>query len=90
MDNEKPAAPPPVEALDAEGEGFEGQDAETLIAEALAPASAHMTPHLAADDARAIAPVCRGRGARASHRRQDCRQDRVGRRGRERRAARLA
>ena len=48
MDNEKPAAPPPVEALDAKGEGFEGKDAETLIAEALAPASAHMTPHLAA------------------------------------------
>ena len=47
MDSEKPAAPP-VEALDAEGDGFEGKDAETLIAEALAPASAHMTPHLAA------------------------------------------
>jgi MoxR-like ATPase len=50
MDSEKPAtpvAPPPVEALDNEGVGFEGRDAETLIAEALAPASAHMTPHLA-------------------------------------------
>ena len=55
MDNETPAtldapAAPPVEALDNEGEGFEGfegKDAEALIAEALAPASAHMTPHLA-------------------------------------------
>jgi cobaltochelatase CobS len=51
MDSETPATPaapppPPVEALDAV-EGFEGRDAETLIAEALAPASAHMTPHLA-------------------------------------------
>lgn len=46
--SETPAAPPPAEALDNEGEGFEGKDAETLIAEALAPASAHMTPHLAA------------------------------------------
>jgi len=47
MDNEKPVTPPPVEAPDNENEGFEGRDAETLIAEALAPASAHMTPHLA-------------------------------------------
>ena len=52
MDSEKPTTPatPPVDAvetLDNEGEGFEGKDAETLIAEALAPASAHMTPHLA-------------------------------------------
>jgi MoxR-like ATPase len=52
MDNEPatPVTPPTVEAPDAanvEGENFEGRDAETLIAEALAPASAHMTPHLA-------------------------------------------
>ena len=40
-----PAAPervnPPFDALEA----VEGTDADTLIAEALAPASAHMTPH---------------------------------------------
>jgi MoxR-like ATPase len=44
MDNETPETPPAVES---ENEGFEGSDPETLIAEALAPASAHMTPHLA-------------------------------------------
>ena len=50
----EPAAPPVIETNannegegEGEGEGFEGRDAETLIAEALAPASAHMTPHLA-------------------------------------------
>jgi hypothetical protein len=47
MDSEEPATPPTVETPMNEGEGFEGRDAETLIAEALAPASAHMTPHLA-------------------------------------------
>lgn len=53
MDREKSSAPPPV-APDAaqvetieESEGFEGRDADALIAEALAPASPHMTPHLA-------------------------------------------
>ena len=48
MDKE-PATPPVIETNtnEGEGEGFEGRDAETLIAEALAPASAHMTPHLA-------------------------------------------
>ena len=33
--------------LDHANAGFEGADAETIIAELLAPASAHMTPHLA-------------------------------------------
>lgn len=47
MDSEKPAAPPVVETSD-NVETFEGKDADTLIAEILAPASAHMTPHLAA------------------------------------------
>jgi hypothetical protein len=51
MDNEAretPVTPPTVETPETnEGESFEGRDAETLIAEALAPASAHMTPHLA-------------------------------------------
>jgi MoxR-like ATPase len=50
MDSKTPMAPPTVEALDNGAdnvEGFEGRDAEALIAEALAPASAHMTPHLA-------------------------------------------
>jgi len=46
MDSEKPVTPPPVEPLDGV-KSFEGRDTETLIAEALAPASAHMTPHLA-------------------------------------------
>ena len=51
MDSE-PAAPPVIETnanneSESESEGFEGRDADTLIAEALAPASAHMTPHLA-------------------------------------------
>lgn len=47
--DEEPATPPVSETNvnDESGEGFEGRDAETLIAEALAPASAHMTPHLA-------------------------------------------
>lgn len=58
MDREKSNAPPVVvetpaanAAPEGEGvegvEGFEGRDAETLIGEALAPASPHMTPHLA-------------------------------------------
>ena len=55
LDREKSIAPPPVasspaaafETLEEQGEGFEGKDADALIAEALAPASPHMTPHLA-------------------------------------------
>ena len=50
MDNEPvtPVTPSIVESGENnEGAGFEGRDTETLIAEALAPASAHMTPHLA-------------------------------------------
>ena len=45
MDKE-PAAPPVIETN--ANDGFEGGDADTLIAEILAPASPHMTPHLAA------------------------------------------
>ena len=53
MDSEPatPVTPPAVETstnVDQEREGFEGRDADTLIAEILAPASPHMTPHLAA------------------------------------------
>jgi hypothetical protein len=52
MDREKSIAPPPVASSPAavetiESEGYEGKDADALIAEALAPASPHMTPHLA-------------------------------------------
>jgi cobaltochelatase CobS len=52
MDREKSEAPPAVASPETpaetnEGEGYEGKDADALIAEALAPASAHMTPHLA-------------------------------------------
>ena len=47
MDSETPVTPPAV--LTGESvEDFEGRDIDTLIAEILAPASAHMTPHLAA------------------------------------------
>jgi hypothetical protein len=60
MDREKSIAPPPPvispspyinpetgDDVATEGEGYEGRDADALIAEALAPASPHMTPHLA-------------------------------------------
>ena len=43
----KPVTPPVVETSD-NVEAFEGRDTDALIAEILAPASAHMTPHLAA------------------------------------------
>ena len=51
MDSETPVAPPVADTsagVESNVEGFEGRDADTLIAEILAPASAHMTPHLAA------------------------------------------
>jgi MoxR-like ATPase len=53
--------PPTVEKAgesdEGEGEGFEGKDAVTLIGEILAPASAHMTPHLAQMLPGLIAPI---------------------------------
>jgi MoxR-like ATPase len=61
MDSKAGQAPPTAEKAgesdEGESEGFEGKDAVTLIGEILAPASAHMTPHLAQMLPGLIAPL---------------------------------